>query len=56
MSEPTQRETMAMMLRALKVPAIAGHYEEVGSKAAGASSSTSDTWSSSSTGSASHGA
>jgi DNA replication protein DnaC len=34
MSEPTQRETMAMMLRALKVPAIAGHYEEVGSKAA----------------------
>lgn len=33
MSETTQPETMAMMLRALKVPAIASHYVEVGSKA-----------------------
>jgi hypothetical protein len=33
-SQTTQPETMAMMLRALKVPAIASHYVEVGSRAA----------------------
>ena len=33
MSDATQGQTMAMMLRALKVPAIASHYEEVGAQA-----------------------